>query len=165
MSALSNLKILDLSRVLAGPWASQVLADLGAEVIKIENPEGGDDTRAWGPPFMADEAGSVTAESAYFLCTNRGKQSVCVDMKTPEGPINSVAEVFEEPQILARDMRVNVPHRDNAALELVGNPIKLSRTPVSYDQGPPVLGQHTDEVLARLARGEPYSSEIKSEGD
>ena len=85
MGALSHLKVLDLSRVLAGPWASQILADLGAEVIKIEHPEGGDDTRAWGPPFMPDDAGELTEESAYFLCTNRGKQSVCVDMKTREG--------------------------------------------------------------------------------
>jgi crotonobetainyl-CoA:carnitine CoA-transferase CaiB-like acyl-CoA transferase len=85
MGALSHIKVLDLSRVLAGPWASQILADLGAEVIKIEHPAGGDDTRGWGPPFMRDEAGELTEESAYFLCTNRGKQSVCVDMKTRSG--------------------------------------------------------------------------------
>jgi len=85
MGALSHIKVLDLSRVLAGPWASQILADLGAEVIKIENPAGGDDTRGWGPPFMLDEAGELTEESAYFLCTNRGKQSVCVNMKTRSG--------------------------------------------------------------------------------
>ena len=85
MGALSHLKVLDLSRVLAGPWASQILADLGAEVIKIERPDVGDDTRSWGPPFMADPEGTPTAESAYFLSTNRGKQSVCVDIKSPEG--------------------------------------------------------------------------------
>jgi crotonobetainyl-CoA:carnitine CoA-transferase CaiB-like acyl-CoA transferase len=85
MGALSGLKVLDLSRVLAGPWASQMLADLGAEVIKIENPDGGDDTRGWGPPFMPDAAGEATEESAYFMCTNRGKQSVCVDMKSTGG--------------------------------------------------------------------------------
>lgn len=85
MGALSHLKVLDLSRVLAGPWASQMLADLGAQVIKIENPVGGDDTRAWGPPFMPDATGEPTAESAYFACTNRGKQSVCVDMKSAQG--------------------------------------------------------------------------------
>ena len=62
-----------------------------------------------------------------------------------------MAEVFEQPQILARDMRVNVPHPDNAGLELVGNPIKLSRTPVRYSRPPPTLGQHTDAVLAQLA--------------
>ncbi len=386
MGALSGLRVLDLSRVLAGPWASQILADLGAEVIKIERPGSGDDTRAWGPPFMPDAAGEATAESAYFLCTNRGKRSVCIDMKSdagrarlqqlacdsdvlienfkvggaasfgldyatlsamnprlvycsitgfgqdgplaqrpgydflvqamgglmsitgqpdgaegagpqkvgvaltdimtglyavigilaalqerqhsglgqqvdlalldvtaatlanqatnylvgglnptrlgnahpnivpyqsfvvadghlivavgndgqfrryvealgcgelahdprfagnaqrvenrdalvpllqakmllrgkdewlqileragvPAGPINTVAEVFQEPQILARDMRVNVPHPQNPGLELVGNPIKLSRTPVEYRSAPPTLGQHTDEVL------------------
>jgi len=85
VGALSHLKVLDLSRVLAGPWASQILADLGAEVIKIERPEVGDDTRAWGPPFMSDSTGAPTAESAYFLSTNRGKQSVCVDIKSAEG--------------------------------------------------------------------------------
>ncbi|WP_116368876.1 CaiB/BaiF CoA transferase family protein [Parahaliea mediterranea] len=387
MGALSHLKVLDLSRILAGPWASQLLADLGAEVIKIERPGSGDDTRGWGPPYLQDAAGNDSAESAYFLCANRNKRSVCVDMKTPAGqavlrelaagadvvlenfkvgdaarfgldypslqainpalvycsitgfgqngplatrpgydflvqamgglmsvtgapdgepgagpqkvgvaltdimtglyatvgilaalaerersglgqqvdlalldvtaatlanqatnylvgglnptrlgnahpnivpyqsfvaadghlivavgndaqfarfvavlglpelaqdarfvrnrdrvahreqlipllqrallerskadwlarleaagvpagPINSVAEVFAEPQILAREMRVNVPHPDNPNLELVGNPIKLSRTPVAYRSAPPRLGQHNDAVLA-----------------
>lgn len=396
MGALSQLKVLDLSRVLAGPWASQMLADLGAEVIKIERPEGGDDTRAWGPPFLSTPAGEETSESAYFLCTNRSKQSVCVDMKTesgretirqlasecdvlienfkvggaesfglgydtlaalnpalvycsitgfgqtgpdkdrpgydflvqamgglmsvtgqpdgtpgagpqkvgvaltdimtglyatigilaalreretsglgqtvdlalldvtaatlanqatnylvgglnptrlgnahpnivpyqsfvvadghlivaigndaqyrrfvellgcpqwadderfvtnrvrvqnrdvlvpllqrkmlerskeqwledlesvqvPAGPINSVAEVFQEPQIQARDMQVTVPHPYNEALQLVGNPIKFSRTPVEYRSAPPTLGQHTEDVLARLAAGQLFS--------
>ncbi|QIB65382.1 CaiB/BaiF CoA transferase family protein [Kineobactrum salinum] len=402
MGALSHLKVLDLSRVLAGPWASQMLADLGAEVIKIERPDGGDDTRAWGPPFMPGADGESSGESAYFLCTNRGKQSVCVDLKSdegqqtlralardcdvvlenfkvgdaarygldyaslavlnprlvycsitgfgqtgplrerpgydflmqamgglmsvtgqpdgspgaepmkvgvaltdvmtglyaavgilaalaerersghgqhvdlalldvtaatlanqatnflvggvnpgrlgnthpsivpyqsfvardghlivavgndaqfrrfvavlecpeladdarfasnqlrvrhreqlipllqarmllrdkadwlqrlaaagvPAGPINSVAEVFAEPQIRAREMRVTVPHPLNPALELVGNPIKLSRTPVRYEAAPPLLGQHTQSVLAALAAarqsGEPVGAE------
>ena len=83
--ALSHLKVLDLSRVLAGPWASQILADLGAEVIKVERPGTGDDTRGWGPPFMRDADGAPTGESAYFLSTNRGKKSVCIDMKTAAG--------------------------------------------------------------------------------
>lgn len=85
MSALSHLKVLDLSRVLAGPWASQLLADMGAEVIKIENPNGGDDTRHWGPPYLKGREGRDTGESAYFLCTNRGKKSVCIDIKTLVG--------------------------------------------------------------------------------
>ncbi|WP_116136092.1 CaiB/BaiF CoA transferase family protein [Trinickia diaoshuihuensis] len=83
--ALSQLRVLDLSRVLAGPWASQTLADLGAEVIKIERPRTGDDTRAWGPPYLADADGDPTGESAYFLAANRGKQSVTLDIATPEG--------------------------------------------------------------------------------
>jgi len=76
---LAHLTILDLSRVLAGPWCTQLLADLGATVIKIEKPGSGDDTRAWGPPFLADRAGNETAEAAYYLACNRGKQSVAID--------------------------------------------------------------------------------------
>ncbi len=85
--ALSHVTVLDLSRILAGPWAGQLLADLGAEVIKIERPETGDDTRAWGPPFLrnADGAGNVRADAAYFLCANRNKKSVTVDIAAPEG--------------------------------------------------------------------------------
>ncbi len=88
--ALAGVRVLDLSRVLAGPWCTQTLADLGAEVIKIERPPGdghpgGDDTRGWGPPFLKDREGRDTAEAAYFLGTNRNKRSVTVDMAQPEG--------------------------------------------------------------------------------
>jgi crotonobetainyl-CoA:carnitine CoA-transferase CaiB-like acyl-CoA transferase len=79
--ALSHLRVLDLSRVLAGPWASQALADLGAEVIKVERPGTGDDTRGWGPPWVHEESG----ESAYFASTNRGKKSITVDLSHPDG--------------------------------------------------------------------------------
>lgn len=83
--ALSHVKVLDLSRVLAGPWAAQMLGDLGAEVIKIERPRTGDDTRAWGPPFVQDSEGESTGESAYYMCTNRNKRSVVVDFTQSEG--------------------------------------------------------------------------------
>ncbi|MGB5328729.1 MAG: CaiB/BaiF CoA-transferase family protein [Gammaproteobacteria bacterium] len=82
---LTGFRVLDLSRILAGPWASQMLADLGAEVIKIERPGSGDDTRGWGPPYMPDQSGNVTSEAAYFHAANRGKQSVCIDMSQPAG--------------------------------------------------------------------------------
>ena len=82
---LAHLTILDLSRVLAGPWCTQLLADLGATVIKVEKPGSGDDTRAWGPPFLAHRAGHETAEAAYYLACNRGKQSVAIDFTKPEG--------------------------------------------------------------------------------
>ena len=82
---LAHLTILDLSRVLAGPWCTQLLADLGATVIKIERPGGGDDTRAWGPPFLRDAAGRETSEAAYYLACNRGKRSVAVDFTRAEG--------------------------------------------------------------------------------
>ena len=84
-SALSGLRVLDLSRVLAGPWASQTLADMGAEVIKIERPGAGDDTRGWGPPYAKDAAGNDTSEAAYYLSANRGKKSLTIDMTKPEG--------------------------------------------------------------------------------
>lgn len=83
--ALSHLRILDLSRVLAGPWAGQLLADLGAEVIKVEKPGEGDDTRGWGPPFLKDADGEDSRESAYYLSTNRGKRSLAIDFTQPEG--------------------------------------------------------------------------------
>jgi crotonobetainyl-CoA:carnitine CoA-transferase CaiB-like acyl-CoA transferase len=81
---LTGIRVLDLSRVLAGPWATQMLADFGAEVIKIEKPGEGDDTRGWGPPFIANADGTQ-GDAAYFLSTNRGKKSVCIDMATVEG--------------------------------------------------------------------------------
>ncbi len=88
--ASAGVRVLDLSRVLAGPWCTQTLADLGAEVIKIERPPGGghpggDDTRGWGPPFLKDRQGRDTAEAAYYLGTNRNKRSVTIDMAQPEG--------------------------------------------------------------------------------
>ncbi|MFN7551930.1 MAG: CaiB/BaiF CoA transferase family protein [Pseudomonadota bacterium] len=85
MGPLNDVVVLDLSRILAGPWATQVLADLGATVIKVERPGEGDDTRRWGPPWLKDGAGADTAESAYYLGANRGKQSVAIDFTRPEG--------------------------------------------------------------------------------
>ena len=90
--ALAGIRVLDLSRVLAGPWCTQTLADLGAEVIKVERPPGGghpggDDTRGWGPPFLQDSDGRDTAEAAYFLGTNRNKRSVTIDLAHPEGQL------------------------------------------------------------------------------
>ena len=82
---LSHIRVLDLSRVLAGPWAGQTLADLGAEVLKVERPGAGDDTRSWGPPFLADREGRPTSDAAYFLAANRGKKSVTIDFTRPEG--------------------------------------------------------------------------------
>jgi crotonobetainyl-CoA:carnitine CoA-transferase CaiB-like acyl-CoA transferase len=85
MNALAGIRVLDLSRVLAGPWSTQTLADLGADVIKIERPVTGDDTRTWGPPFLKDQDGQDTAEAAYYLGTNRNKRSVTCDIARPEG--------------------------------------------------------------------------------
>lgn len=85
MNSLDGIRILDLSRVLAGPWCTQTLADLGADVIKIERPGTGDDTRTWGPPFLKDAQGAETQEAAYYLGTNRNKRSLTCDIAKPEG--------------------------------------------------------------------------------
>ncbi len=84
-SPLSHVRVLDLSRVLAGPWAGQLLGDYGADVIKVERPGAGDDTRSWGPPYVKDAAGQDTTDAAYFLCANRNKRSVTLDITKPEG--------------------------------------------------------------------------------
>lgn len=83
--ALSHLRVLDLSRVFAGPWAGQMLGDLGAEVIKVERPGDGDDSRRLGPPFLRDDAGQATQDSGFYLSANRNKQSITVDLSKPEG--------------------------------------------------------------------------------
>jgi glutaryl-CoA transferase len=103
--ALSNLRVLDLSRVLAGPWASQLLGDLGAEVIKVERPGCGDDARAWGPPYLAGEDGEPTTEAAYFLCANRNKKSVAIDIARPQGQ-TLVRELAARSDVLIENFKV-----------------------------------------------------------
>ncbi|MDA8481886.1 CoA transferase [Pseudomonas resinovorans] len=103
--ALSHIRVLDLSRVLAGPWSGQILADLGAEVIKVERPGSGDDTRAWGPPFLKGADGRDTSEAAYFLSANRNKQSVTVDFTRPEGQ-KLVRELAAKSDILIENFKV-----------------------------------------------------------
>jgi formyl-CoA transferase len=85
-AALDGIVVLDLSRILAGPWCGQILADLGATVIKVERPGAGDDTRAWGPPYLKDAEGNDTTEAAYYLAANRGKQSITLDIASRVPP-------------------------------------------------------------------------------
>ncbi|CAG8869061.1 Acetyl-CoA:oxalate CoA-transferase [Pseudomonas fluorescens] len=105
MGALSHLRVLDLSRVLAGPWAGQILADLGADVIKVERPGSGDDTRAWGPPFLKDAQGENTSEAAYYLAANRNKRSVTLDFTQPEGQ-RLVRELAAKSDIVIENFKV-----------------------------------------------------------
>ena len=102
---LDGIRVLDLSRVLAGPWASQTLADLGAEVIKVERPGTGDDTRSWGPPYATDAKGKPTSDSAYFLSTNRGKKSVAIDITDPQGQ-NAIRELARTSDVLIENFKV-----------------------------------------------------------
>jgi len=101
MNALDGIRILDLSRVLAGPWCTQTLADLGADVVKVERPIFGDDTRGWGPPFLKDSAGNDSTDAAYYLGTNRNKRSITCDIASAQGQdiiraLALVSEVFIE---------------------------------------------------------------------
>ncbi|MBJ9942454.1 CoA transferase [Burkholderia multivorans] len=105
MGALSHIRVLDLTRVLAGPWCAQTLADFGADVIKIERPGAGDDTRHWGPPYLKDAHGADTAEAAYYLAANRNKRSVTVDIATPEGQ-QIVRELAAQSDVVLENYKV-----------------------------------------------------------
>jgi crotonobetainyl-CoA:carnitine CoA-transferase CaiB-like acyl-CoA transferase len=102
---LANFRVLDLSRVLAGPWVGQTLADLGAEVIKVERPGSGDETRAWGPPWLKDAAGEDVGESAYYLSANRGKKSIALDIASPEGS-QAVRDLAARSDVLLENYKV-----------------------------------------------------------
>ena len=113
---LSHIRVLDLSRVLAGPWASQNLADLGAEVIKIERPGAGDDTRGWGPPWFKDKEGKDTTDSSYYLSCNRGKKSMTLDISKPEGQA-IVRELAAKCDVLLENYKVGTLARYGLAYE------------------------------------------------
>ncbi len=103
--ALSHLKVLDLSRVLAGPWCTQILADLGADVVKVEKPGEGDDTRKWGPPFVKDAAGNNTEHASYYTAANRNKRSVTIDMAQPEGQA-LIRQMAAQADVLVENFKV-----------------------------------------------------------
>jgi formyl-CoA transferase len=105
MGALSHVRVLDLTRILAGPWCTQTLADLGADVIKIERPGQGDDTRQWGPPYARDAKGQDTTEAAYYLAVNRNKRSVTLDISTAEGQ-DLIRRLVAECDVLVENFKV-----------------------------------------------------------
>jgi crotonobetainyl-CoA:carnitine CoA-transferase CaiB-like acyl-CoA transferase len=152
--ALSHLRVLDLSRVLAGPWASQALADLGAEVIKIERPGTGDDTRAWGPPYLHDQDGNATSESAYFLSTNRGKKSVTLDIATPEGQaivrrLAQQSDVFIENYKVGDMARYGLAYDDLRAL----NPRLIYCSITGFGQDGPLAQQAGYDFIVQAMGG------------
>ncbi len=104
-SALPHIKVLDLSRVLAGPWCTQMLADLGADVVKVEKPGEGDDTRHWGPPFLKDEHGNTTEHASYFTSCNRNKRSITIDIAKPEGQA-IIKQVAAQSDVLVENFKV-----------------------------------------------------------
>jgi crotonobetainyl-CoA:carnitine CoA-transferase CaiB-like acyl-CoA transferase len=102
---LSHVRVLDLSRIMAGPWAGQILADLGADVVKVERPGAGDDTRGWGPPFLKDSSGAETREAGYYLSVNRGKRSITLELDKPEGQ-RVVSALAERSDIVLENFKV-----------------------------------------------------------
>ena len=102
---LSHVRVLDLSRIMAGPWAGQILADLGADVVKVERPGAGDDTRGWGPPFLKDRSGADTREAGYYLSVNRGKRSITLELDKPEGQ-SVVRALAERSDIVLENFKV-----------------------------------------------------------
>jgi crotonobetainyl-CoA:carnitine CoA-transferase CaiB-like acyl-CoA transferase len=133
---LAGVRVLDLSRVLAGPWAGQMLADYGAEVLKVERPGSGDDTRAWGPPWWGEGEERV---AAYFLCANRGKRSVAIDIASPEGSAR-VRELAREADVLIENYKVGQLARyglDAASLQAL-NPRLVYCSITGYGQSGPL---------------------------
>ncbi len=108
--SLSHIRVVDLSRVLAGPWATQIMADLGADVIKVERPGVGDDTRSWGPPYVRDRNGVETGESAYYLGANRGKRSITVDITHPGGQ-DIVRKLVAKSDVVIENFKVGALRR------------------------------------------------------
>jgi crotonobetainyl-CoA:carnitine CoA-transferase CaiB-like acyl-CoA transferase len=152
--SLQGIRVLDLTRVLAGPMATQTLADLGAEVIKIERPRGGDDTRGWGPPFIRDLHGRDTSDSAYFACCNRGKKSVTVDISTAQGQalVRRLARVSD---VLTENYKTGDLARyglDYAALRAV-NPRLVYCSITGYGQSGPYSARAGYDPIAQAMGG------------
>ncbi|MBE9637250.1 CaiB/BaiF CoA transferase family protein [Salipiger mangrovisoli] len=136
---LSHVRVLDLSRIMAGPWSGQILADLGAEVIKVERAGVGDDTRRWGPPFMKDSAGAPTKESGYYLSVNRGKKSVEVDIASEEGQ-ELIRDLARTSDIVLENFKVGTLARyglDEASLRAI-NPRLIYCSITGFGQDGPM---------------------------
>lgn len=136
--ALSHIRVLDLSRVLAGPWATQNLADLGAEVIKVERPDSGDDTRGWGPPWIRDEQGEYTQDSTYYAAANRGKKSITLNIASAEGQqlvreLVAISDVLVENYKIGDLKRYGLDYESLAAL----NPRLVYCSITGYGQSGP----------------------------
>lgn len=151
---LSHVKVLDLSRILAAPWASQILADLGAEVIKVERPGAGDDTRTWGPPFLKDADGKDTKEAGYYLAVNRGKRSITVSLDKPEGQ-EIVRQLAQRADIVLENYKAGTLARyglDEASLRKV-NPRLIYCSVTGFGQTGPRRDQPAYDFLIQAMGG------------
>ncbi|HVZ44000.1 MAG TPA: CaiB/BaiF CoA-transferase family protein [Ramlibacter sp.] len=151
---LCNLRVLDLSRILAAPWAGQVLADLGAEVIKVERPGTGDDTRTWGPPFLKDAEGNETSEAGYFLAVNRGKRSITVSIDKPEGQ-RIVRELAERCDVVLENYKAGTLARYGLDAETLraANPRLIYCSVTGFGQTGPRRDQPAYDFLIQAMGG------------
>ena len=151
---LSHLRVLDLSRILAAPWAGQILADLGATVTKVERPGAGDDTRTWGPPFLKDAQGQDTKEAGYYLAVNRGKRSITVSLDTPEGQ-QIVRELALQSDIVLENYKAGTLARyglDEASLRKI-NPRLIYCSVTGFGQTGPRRDQPAYDFLIQAMGG------------
>ncbi len=151
---LSHVKVLDLSRILAAPWAGQILADLGAEVIKVERPGTGDDTRAWGPPFLKDALGNDTQEAGYYLAVNRGKRSITVNLDSTDGQ-QIVRELALQCDIVLENYKVGALAKyglDQASLRKI-NPRLIYCSVTGFGQTGPRKDQSAYDFLIQALGG------------
>lgn len=151
---LSHVRVLDLSRILAAPWAGQILADLGAEVIKVERPGVGDDTRQWGPPFLMDADGQATREAGYYLAVNRGKRSISVSLEKPEGQ-RIVRELALRADIVLENYKAGTLARyglDEASLRKI-NPRLIYCSVTGFGQTGPRRDQPAYDFLIQAMGG------------
>ncbi len=153
-AALPHIKVLDLSRVLAGPWCTQILADLGADVVKIERPGAGDDTRHWGPPFLKDAHGHDTDHAAYYTCANRNKRSITVDIAKPEGQA-LIRQLAEQSDVVVENFKVGgLAHYglDYASLKQV-NPKLIYCSVTGFGQDGPYAERAGYDLMVQAMSG------------
>ena len=152
--ALAGLKVLDLSRVLAGPWCTQILGDMGADVVKIELPQAGDDTRHWGPPFLQDAQGQDTDQASYFAACNRNKRSVTIDMAKPEGQA-LIRQMAQGCDVLVENFKVGGLKKyglDYASLQAV-NPRLVYCSVTGFGQSGPYAERAGYDLLVQASSG------------
>ena len=152
--ALAGIKVLDLSRVLAGPWCTQMLADLGADVVKVERPGLGDDTRQWGPPFLKDADGKDTTQASYFTACNRNKRSVTIDMATPEGQ-QLIRQMAQQADIVVENFKVGGLQQyglDHASLRAL-NPRLIYCSVTGFGQDGPYAERAGYDLMVQAMTG------------
>lgn len=154
MKALDNIFVLDLSRILAGPWATQILGDLGADVVKVERPGRGDDTRAWGPPFVTNSETGEQGDASYYLCANRNKRSIAIDITTPEGQ-ETIRALAAKADVLVENYKVGGLKKyglDYAALSKI-NPRLIYCSITGFGQDGPLSGNAGYDFMIQAMGG------------